>query len=211
MPRPDGNMWQNYRAARQWMYLWQQLCYIICTNRANKRMSPEVTHSEIRGCLTEMCDEGNTPRILEYQQTNRHWLLYSINSAQHTALRSHLDLNMLIWMIEIIEKWITVHRQQTRHCKVHEKTVEECGDEAEECIRVNTDILSDTRHGFYAIAAYEYCCRRCVRLRLIFSCGCTRLCSPVESMQLVTHAHCGRQLRGYPGKGEAGGNVFSRV
>lgn len=37
-----------------------------------KNVSPEVAHSEIRGCLTEMCDGGNTPRILEYQQTNRH-------------------------------------------------------------------------------------------------------------------------------------------
>lgn len=41
-----------------------------------------------------------------------------------------------------------------------------------------------------------------MRLGQIFSCGCPRLCSPVESMQLAPHAHCGRQLRGYFGKGE---------
>lgn len=42
VPGPDGNMWQNNRSERQWMYPWHQLWHILCGRH-------EPTQESLRG------------------------------------------------------------------------------------------------------------------------------------------------------------------
>lgn len=45
-PTPDGNMWQNYRIARQWVYPWHQRCHIKCTNHESTKQSLTQWHTQ---------------------------------------------------------------------------------------------------------------------------------------------------------------------
>lgn len=80
MPWPDGNMWQNYRNARQWMYLCHQLCCIICTNHEPTIESFPQLHiqaSEVASLKHEMKGINRVIAVF-YQQSSAHEHVYRV-------------------------------------------------------------------------------------------------------------------------------------
>ncbi len=151
--------------------------YAPITSQQKDHSYSTMAHSGTRGCLSEMRDAGNMPQ--KYQQTKRHWLLYSVNSPQCIQ----------IWQcslkISMHDCTYTVHKDNNvglnlKNCIQHKYTLAYAA-----WIFVLWQHVSAAADGgkFSHVAALVFAalwrgCSQCLR------------------------AHCGRQLRGYSGKGE---------